>query len=450
MASSPSSLSVVAVAALLLGGTPFPSLISPRLEAAQTQEAQQKQEDLFTVTPERPLAIYRAGDTVSFIIRLKQNGKPVNGESLHWKISKDGVPPISEGTVALKNGEATVTAKLDEPGFLLCEASYQKEGKEIVALGGAGVDPLQIRPSLDAPDDFDAFWEGKKTALAQVPINARLTPVDSPAPEVEVFDLQADCIGAPVSGYLARPKGAKPKTLPAILTLHGAGVGDSWRDVAVAWAKENMLALDINAHGIPNGKPKEFYDALRDGELRDYRGRGRTSKETFYFQGMFLRVIRAIDALAAQPEWDGRTLVLYGSSQGGAQSIAGAGLDPRVTFFVAGVPAMCDMTGTKVGRIAGWPKLAPVGEDGKPDARIIETLRYFDSANFTARTKASAFFTVGFIDKTCPPTTVYAAYNQLASEKRIFNDITAGHTNTDEAKKRMRRAVHDHVAAQNK
>jgi cephalosporin-C deacetylase-like acetyl esterase len=51
------------------------------------------------------------------------------------------------------------------------------------------VDPLQIKPSLPVPGDFDAFWSSQKQKLARVPINPRLTSVKSPQPEVECFDL---------------------------------------------------------------------------------------------------------------------------------------------------------------------------------------------------------------------------------------------------------------------
>ncbi len=434
-------VSLSAAASLLLGCFPH----------GVAAEAPPAPEYSLSVAPSRPTANYRKGDEVSFTIRLLHQQQPAEGATVKWKISKDGVPPIQEGTAELKQGVATVTAKLDEPGFLQCRAEFQKEGKEAIsALGAASVDPLEIKPSLPVPDDFDSFWDGRKKALAEVPINARLTPVNPAGSIVELFDLQADCIGAPVSGYFARPAGAKPKSLPAILNVHGAGVGDSWRETAFRWAKENMLALDINAHGLPNGKPKEFYEALKEGDLKDYRVRGRDSRDSFYFQGMFLRLVRAIDFLTSQPEWDGKTVIVYGSSQGGAQAIAAAGLDSRVSFFVAGVPAMCDLSGLVANRISGWPKLVPVDSNGKINHKILETSRYYDGMNFVTRTKASAFFTVGFIDLTCPPTTVYAAYNNLSSEKQIFNDITAGHTNTKEAQKRMNQAVLDHVAAQKK
>jgi cephalosporin-C deacetylase-like acetyl esterase len=205
-----------------------------------------------------------------------------------------------------------------------------------------------------------------------------------------------------------------------------------------------LLALDINAHGLPNGKPDDYYSELARTDLRDYRVRGRESRETVYFLGMFLRLVRAIDFLTAQPEWDGRVVVVHGSSQGGAQSIVAAGLDPRVTFFAAGVPALCDHTGVSVSRVNGWPKfLANPPEPADP--KVVEAVRYYDAMNFATRTKAAGFLTVGFIDTTCPPTSVYAAYNALAGKKQIFNDPPSTHAVSAKAAEAMRQAILTHL-----
>ncbi len=75
-----------------------------------------------------------------------------------------------------------------------------------------------------------------------------------------------------------------------------------------------------------------------------------------------VHLVRALDFLTAQPEWNGRTVIVSGSSQGGAQALVAVGLDSRLTFFAAGVPAMGDHTRFKAGRINGWPKLIPTGE----------------------------------------------------------------------------------------
>ena len=401
------------------------------------------------VTPDRTSALYQAGETVTFKLELTLDRQPVAEAEVQWTLTKDGMPPSTNGKARLVNGAATVTGKLDEPGFLSCRATFAgPEKKTYTALGGAGVDPLKIKPSQPVPADFDAFWAAQKKLLAAVPVNARLAPVKSPQPGIEAFDLQADSIGAPVSGYFARPEKPPPKRLPIILTVHGAGVRSSSLGGAVGWAKQNFLALDINAHGLPNGREDEFYKAVSDGDLKDYRTRGRESRETVYFRGMFLRLVRALDFLTAQPEWDGKTLVVFGSSQGGYQAIVAAGLDARVTFFAAGVPAGCDHTGVLANRINGWPKFLPSPSPAEPDPKVVDAVRFYDAMNFATRTKAGAVFTVGFIDTTCPPTSVYAAYNNISGPKYIHNDPDSGHTNTTKAAEAMRKAVQEHVKAQ--
>jgi cephalosporin-C deacetylase len=399
-----------------------------------------------SVSADRPGALYRKGEKVEFNIRLARDEQPVKNTEVEWSISKDGVPPVKTGTLSLADGSGAVSGELSEPGFLQCRVTFASpEGATRTAVAGAGVESLKIKPSLPVPRDFDAFWAAQKRKLAAVPINARLTPVKSREPGVQCFDLQADCVGAPVSGYFARPVGARPKSLPIILTVQGAGVRSSNLAGAIGWAEEGFLACDINAHGIPNGKPDQFYEDLANGELKEYRTQGRESRDTIYFLGMFLRLVRAIDFLTAQPEWDGRTVIVHGSSQGGAQSIVAAGLDRRVTFLAAGVPAMCDHTGGAVARISGWPRLVPTGADGKPEPNALQAARYYDAMNFATRTKAAAILTVGFIDPTCPPTSVYAAYNALKGKKEIFNDPPSTHTVSPAAREAMRHAILQHA-----
>jgi cephalosporin-C deacetylase-like acetyl esterase len=402
--------------------------------------------DPITASVDRAKAIYRPGETVTFLFALENTGASAVAGDLEWALTKDGLPAFSTGRVPVVNGKATVTGKLDEPGFLQCRGTYVHDGKKITVMAGAAIAPAAIKPSQPMPDDFVAFWESKKKQLAAVPIHARLTPVKAPREKVETFDLQADSIGAPVSGYYARPIGAKVRSLPAVLTVHGAGVRSASLSGAAGWAADGAIALDLNAHGLPNGRDAAFYEALAKGELKDYRSAGRESRDTVYFLGMFLRLVRAIDFLTEQPEWDGRTVAVYGSSQGGAQAIAAAGLDSRVSFFVAGVPAMCDHTGFLANRISGWPKFVPTGEKS-PSAAVVSAIRYYDAVNFAARAKAPGYFTVGFIDTTCPPSSVYAAYNALRTPKDIFHDIKAGHTNTPAATAGMRAAVKRHFAA---
>ncbi|MGY8673542.1 MAG: acetylxylan esterase [Verrucomicrobiia bacterium] len=396
-----------------------------------------------SVTTDRADAIYGVGDTVKFSIKVATGKTAVSEGEVGYSLSEDGLNSISSGRLELTGKRLSVAGTMDRPGFLRCTVTYApKGGKVIRAMAAGAMSPLEIEPSLPVPDDFDAFWKQQKAALSKVPMKVELDKL--PAGQALAFDVKISCLGEPVSGYFAKPSGAKPKSLPIILWVHGAGVRSSSLGNAVSGAGKGMLSMDINAHGSPNGKPGEFYKELAAGKLRSYRHEGREDRDTVYFKGMFLRIVRALDFLTSQPEWDGRTVAVVGHSQGGAQALVAGGLDPRVTFIGTGVPAMCDHTGAAIERINGWPKIVPAVA-GKPDPKIQDAARYYDAVNFASRCKAEAIMSVGFIDGTCPPTTCYAAYNQLKGKKLIVNVPTMGHAAPAHVKDAFMKAVLAHA-----
>jgi cephalosporin-C deacetylase-like acetyl esterase len=377
------------------------------------------------VTTDRYDGFYHRGDTVTF---------RVTGGSgaADYVVSKDGVGTLSSGSISLGKAPVEIKASLDEPGVIHCDVTPRGDAttKPKAVTGGAAIDPHLIKPSLPPPDDFDAYWNSQKKLLADDPMKPVLTKVDSPDDSVETWDVQINCPGgAPVSGYLAIPKDAKPKSLAAILYPHSAGVRSSDLPHAVHGASMGMIALDINAHGLPNGKPAQYYADLFNGELKGYPAKGiQEGRDKVYFRGVFLRLMRALDYLTTRPEWDGKILIVEGSSQGGGQALVAAGLDPRITLCLAAVPALCDHTGFKANRANGWPRIVPKDADGKYDEKAAETARYFDAMNFATRIKCNTFFTVGLIDKTCAATSVFAAYNAIPGDnKNIYPVPNMGH-----------------------
>ncbi len=104
---------------------------------------------------------------------------------------------------------------------------------------------------------------------------------------------------------------------------------------------------------------------------------------------------------AQRPDWDGKTLVVTGTSQGGLQSFVTAALDPKITAMMVMVPAGCDDTGKLAGRQPGWPNW--LKDPAAPEEKqALETSRYFDAVNFAARVKCPALVGLGLIDVTAP------------------------------------------------
>ena len=296
---------------------------------------------------------------------------------------------------------------------------------------GVLVSPEKIAPgNPQPPPDFDAFWTLKRAELDKVPIKAtrRELPLSEAHRDLVCYDTQVDCAGgAPVSGYLCLPRGAKPKSLPAIAIFHGAGVRSSIPPVQYG---SRAIAFNVNAHGLPNGRPKKYYDDLFAGELADYRTRHLDDHTKNYFVGMYMRIMRALDYLKSLPEWDGRTLIVTGGSQGGAQALAAAGLDPQVSLCVAGVPSMCDLGGRMAGRQPGGP-IRRIPEARQRDPLIVRETAYVDNAFLAKNVKCPVYLSAGLIDRTCYAVSIYAVYNRLPEDLRhIAINPTGGHSNS--------------------
>ncbi len=158
-------------------------------------------------------------------------------------------------------------------------------------------------------------------------------------------------------------------------------------------------------------QPKEYYDALPK-ELKEYNTIETRNRDRNYFLYMYLADIRAADYLASRPDWDGKTLVVMGTSMGGQQSLCTAGLHPKVTAMLINVPAGADVNGTAHGRKTGYPFW------DANDAKVLETAQYFDTANCAARIKVPSLVSMGFIDTATPPVGIWAAFNQIQGPKQ--------------------------------
>jgi cephalosporin-C deacetylase-like acetyl esterase len=384
------------------------------------------------VSIDKKSPVYQVNDTVYWTVSLTKEGEPVNHETVQWIKSKDYYTPTkTTEKVVIKEGKAVVAATLDEPGFLHCRFNFKTPEKTVLsALFGVAFDPLEIKPSYPAPEDFDPYWSEQKKQQDKQALDLKMTAVQTRSPEIEVFDVQAHSLLGNFSAYMARPAGAKQNSLPAMILFHGAGVASSRLNEVVRWAKEGVCVIDFNVHGLPNGQPSEFYRELNAGSFKQYYLKGIENKDSLFFKAMVMRVLRAIDIITQQPEWDGKNLIAFGRSQGGGQAVMAAGLDPRINLICAEVPALCDHTGNVAGRVNGWPKL--LGNTGTYDRAALEVVPYFDAVNFAKRTKAKAYVTVGFIDLSCPPTSVYAMYNQLKGEKKILDIYDKGHVASPE------------------
>lgn len=363
--------------------------------------------------------LYALGDTVKVYASLTedcQTSLVMRINCLGKRIKSAKLPDLEVGAPFL-----IYSATFSEPAAVNVSVGDPNESRSFKSIGFA-VAPEAFAPGFEEPGDLMDFWDGQKKALRTIPIQVKAVEADHPDKESFIcYDLELSMPeGAPVRGYLAMPRQAANGTLPIVLLPHAAGVVKphchSSIDTAVNWAKKGVIALDINAHGFLNGQPQEYYDTLDATTLKDYAQKPLVSREDFYFRLMFLRLVRAMDYLAALPQWDGKRAVVIGESQGAAQAGAIAALDDRISMSVMNVPAMCDLGGVLSGRRGGWPAfysknvISPQYKD-----LSMAILPYYDVALLLKHTKASLVIECGLIDTTCPAECVFSAYNNATN-----------------------------------
>ncbi|WP_340110952.1 acetylxylan esterase [Maribellus mangrovi] len=358
--------------------------------------------------------IYKAGESIKVSVQVRG----AEADSIQIKMNRNYSNSASWQTIPTPVGKK-----------VLFEGSFSKPASGVfhvrigdeISTSGFIVEPDQIKPVTQRPKDFDAYWKAQKKALRDLPMEIESEWIDHIEAGFVCSDVELNCIGPkPARGYFAKPANADPATLPIVLYVHAAGVNGDWclskASTAIQYAKKGKgaLAFDLNAHGMLNGQAQEYYDDLQEGELKNYWEIGAENLEKNYFRGMYLRLQRTLDFLCAQPEWDGKRIIIIGESQGGGQALAAAGMDDRVTAVVATVPAMCDFGRTLIGETGGWPNPYSFEKDRE---KMLDTYPYFDVAHLLKGCKATLVTEIGLIDYTCPAFGIYAAINQAKGKK---------------------------------
>jgi cephalosporin-C deacetylase-like acetyl esterase len=366
------------------------------------------------VTPDKADWTYSLGEKASFSVMVLKHQVPLQHVDINYSIGLEKMEADQKGTVTARGqyvnvGKATT---LEEPGFLRCEVRVNVDGKEYRGIATAGFEPEKIQPTQKLPVDFIDFWNNAKAAAAKVPMDARMTLLPERCTEgVNVYEvnIQNYELGARLYGILAAPK--KEGKYPAVLQVPGAGI----RPYAgvVDLAEQGIITLQIGIHGIPVTYGVGLYDDLRAGALKDYQFLNLDDRDKYYYKRVYLGCVRAIDYLVSLPQYDGENIAVWGGSQGGALAIVTAALDQRVKHLVSIYPALSDLTGYLHGRANKEEK--------------VSVSAYYDVVNFARYVNVPGFYTWGYNDDTCPPTSYYAAYNQINAPKECFLVQETGH-----------------------
>ena len=278
------------------------------------------------------------------------------------------------------------------------------------------------RSAAEVPADFDEFWDRTLAESRAAGGDVILVPADSPVSELVVEDLTfAGFGGEPIRGWVIRPRDATPRA--TVVQYLGYGGGRGLAHEHLQWASSGFVhvVMDTRGQGSAWGTGGDTPDPHGSGPaFPGFMTRGIQSRESYYYRRVFTDAVRLIEAVREFDFVDPTAVAVTGGSQGGAISLAVAGLVPGLRAVMPDVPFLCDFR-----RSVELTPDAPFTELRNYLAihrdvvdETFTTLSYFDGVNFARRATAPARFSVALMDPIVLPSTVFAAYNDYAGDDR--------------------------------
>ncbi|GHG12121.1 acetylxylan esterase [Streptomyces zaomyceticus] len=285
------------------------------------------------------------------------------------------------------------------------------------------------------PEDFDAFWTETLGEARAHELDARFEAVPTGLSAVEVFDVTfAGFDGQPVKGWFVLPAGTTAP-LPVVVEFIGYGGGRGLPHTHLLWASAGFAHFVMDTRGQGSGwATGDTPDPVGSAPaFPGFMTRGVEDPYTYYYRRVFTDAVRAVEAARSHPLVDASRTAVTGVSQGGGITIAVAGLVGDLAAVAPDVPFLCDFP--RATTITDRTPYREIGNylkthRGRAD-RVRKTLAYFDGVHFAARATAPALFSTALEDLTCPPSTVFAAFNAYAEDEKAievyeFNDHEGG------------------------
>jgi cephalosporin-C deacetylase len=293
-------------------------------------------------------------------------------------------------------------------------------------------------PHIPEPVDLESFWSASLAEARAIPLAARFDLAETGLPTLTSYDVTfCGYGGATVRAWLHLPAywSSEDAPLPAVVQYQGYGGGRGLVQENTFWASAGYAHLIMDTRGQGSGwSSGDTADPEGSGPAQaGFLTRGIAEPATYYYRRVFVDAVRAVEAAQSHLAVDAARIAVSGASQGGGISIAVAGLVPGLIGVMADVPFLADFR--RAVDIAGTEPYAEIERylacHRDQAEAVFRTLSYFDVAVLAKAATAPALFSVAHMDQTCPPSTVYAAFNAYGGEPKqicdyAFNDHEGG------------------------
>ncbi|ONI80489.1 hypothetical protein ALI22I_45125 [Saccharothrix sp. ALI-22-I] len=290
------------------------------------------------------------------------------------------------------------------------------------------------RTATAEPENLDLWWKSRLEESRAAALPPVLTPYGADAyGPLAVWDVEFSGYGGDrVRGWYIRPAGSGVESLPTVVCYigYGGGRGLPSEHALLPAAGFAVFVMDTRGQGgrwTVGATPDSGFTGP---EYPGVMTRGIATPETYYVTRLMVDAALAVEVAASLDGVDETRLAVSGGSQGGGLALAAAALNGEaVKVCHADVPFLCDfqraITMTGAEPYAEISQFLAQHVDLIPAA--LDTLRYVDGALLAKRITATSLLSVGLMDEVCPPSTVYAAYNEITAPKEIAVFPFSGH-----------------------
>lgn len=290
----------------------------------------------------------------------------------------------------------------------------------------------------ECPSDLDEFWDRSLQEMEALGTDYELIPADFQAPGAECYHLWFTGMGgARVHAKFLRPKTREGK-LPAVLMFHGysGDCGSFASKLGYVGAGYVVAAMDCRGQGGLSEDPVPVKGNTLNGQI--IRGL-EDEPEKLYFRNVFLDCAQLARIVMSLPYVDEARVAATGGSQGGGLTLACAALTPTLNRAAPVVPFLTDYRRVWEMDLAkdAYSDIRDFFRHTDPThSREKETftkLGYVDNHNLAHRIRAKVKMFTGLMDTICPPSTQFAAFNRIESEKEVVLYPDFGHETPAEA-----------------
>ena len=274
------------------------------------------------------------------------------------------------------------------------------------------------------PEDFETFWDRSLAVMHTIDPRIELIPAEFQVDYAECYHLYFTGVGdSRIHAKLLKPKGLSQPG-PAVLMFHGYSMdsGDWYEKLGYVAQGFTVAAMDCRGQG---GRSEDL-GKVKGWTLHGHIVRGLDSHPNdLLYRSIFLDTAQLARIVMGMPDVDPGRVGATGGSQGGGLTLACAALEPKIKRAAPVFPFLCDYKRVweidqdvdAYVELRDWFRRFDPRHEREHD--IFTQLGYIDVQHLAPRILGDVMMAVGLMDTVCPPSTQFAAYNKIRSQKSL-------------------------------